>query len=98
MIMNMTLKRILIYANAAAGVLLIPLTAMLITNEVDWGPLDFAVAFVLLFSAGYFSDLLCRRLSNPNHRMLVVLGMILLVLLIWAELAVGVFGSPLAGS
>ncbi len=46
---------------ATAFLLLVPLVAMLFTDEVAWGPLDFAVAGVLLFSAGLTYEWSRRR-------------------------------------
>ena len=91
-------KNIIIIALATILILMIPMVAMQFTDEVDWSPADFVIMGVLLFSTGLTFELVSRKIRTTANR--VVFGIILatLFLLIWAELAVGVFGSPLAGS
>ncbi len=78
--------------------LLIPLIAMQFTAEVNWGPLDFVVAAILLFSTGLIIDLVLRKIKNGTYRIAIIIALLVLLLLIWAELAVGVFGTPFGGS
>jgi hypothetical protein len=92
---NEGFRRILI---GTAAILLVPLVAMRFTREVNWGLLDFAVAAVLLAGTGSLSVLLTHKLRTAPQRRLVGGGLLLTLLLLWAELAVGVFGSPIAGS
>jgi hypothetical protein len=80
------------------AVLLVPLVAMRFTREVDWGPLDFVVAGILLAGIGSVYVLLTRKLRTAPQRRLVGGGLLLTLMLVWAELAVGIFGSPIAGS
>jgi hypothetical protein len=89
------LGRVLI---GTAAILLLPLLAMRFTREVNWGPLDFAVAAILLAGTGSVYVLLTRKLRTAIQRRAIGGGLLLTFLLVWAELAVGVFGSPLAGS
>jgi len=78
--------------------LLIPFLAMQFTNEVNWSVSDFMVAAVLLLGTGLLCELVMRKVKNIKTR-LAICGVILLALLIiWIELAVGIFGSPFAGS
>lgn len=79
----------------AAGtslLLLIPLIAMQFSSKVNWNLTDFIVMGALLLGFGSGFILVSRRVSQ-QYRLLV--GLILLVFLIWiwAELAVGVFTS-----
>jgi hypothetical protein len=78
--------------------LLIPLIAMQFTSEIVWTPMDFVVAGVLLLCAGFALVYLWKKLAQSNYRLYIIVGLILLFLLLWTELAVGIFGSPLAGS
>lgn len=72
-------------------VLLLPLIAMLLSTEMLWGPGDFAAAALLLFSA-FFGSTLCQRYVPAGRwRLLAVLCLLACVLLLWAELAVGIF-------
>jgi hypothetical protein len=83
---------------AVVAILLIPFTAMLFTSEVDWGPFDFMVMGLLLTGTGVVCEFAVRKIKKIEHQ-LAACGMIfILFLLIWAELAVGIFGSALAGS
>lgn len=82
----------------AGAILLLPLIAMQFTSEVDWSSSDFVIMGILLFGTGLAIEFALRRFSSTKSR-LIVCGTILAALfLIWAELAVGVFGTPFAGS
>lgn len=71
---------------------------MQFTGEVNWSSFDFVVAGVLLLGTGLLCELVLRLVRKTEHRIIIV-GIILVALfLIWAELAVGVFGTPFAGS
>jgi ABC-type cobalt transport system substrate-binding protein len=81
-----------------AILLVVPFIAMQFTNEVNWSVSDFMVAGVLLLGTGLLCELVMRKVKNIKTR-LAICGVILLALLIiWIELAVGIFGSPFAGS
>jgi len=43
-------------------------------------------------------EFVLRKLNNRTYRVIVLVVIILLFLLLWIELAVGIFGSPIAGS
>ena len=91
-------KRLLGIVLTVAFLLLIPLIAMQFTTEVDWGLLDFVIMGILLLSTGLLAELVIRKVKNTESR-LVIIGIVLLAFfLIWAELAVGIFGTPFAGS
>ncbi len=78
--------------------LLIPLIAMQFTDEVNWKLFDFVGMGFLLLGTGLLCELVLRKVKKIGHR-IVICGIILVVLLlIWAELAVGIFGTPFAGS
>ena len=83
---------------AVAALLMVPYTAMKFTSEVNWNWFDFLVAGVLLLGTGLACEAVLRIFRRPLHR-LAICGAILFVLfLVWAELAVGIFGTPFAGS
>ncbi|MDQ3008653.1 MAG: hypothetical protein M3Q81_03580 [bacterium] len=79
-------------------ILLVPLVAMLFSDDVDWGVLDFAVIGSLLLGAGLIYELIASKVNNRRYKQAVALIIIAAVFLIWAELSVGIFGSPFAGS
>ena len=84
---------------AATGLLLsIPLIAMQFTNEVKWTPSDFAVAAILFLSTGIAIELVIRNLRTGTTRTIMLIVILISLFLIWAELAVGIFGTPFAGS
>ena len=75
----------------AFAVLLVPAVAMQFTAEVNWGPEDFLVAALLIGLAGLGIELALRWWRAPRARLLAVAGVLFLFLLVWAELAVGIF-------
>jgi len=91
-------KRLTIILLSAATLLLIPLVAMQFSTEVNWNVMDFVIAGVLLFGTGLIAEFILRKVTKSNHRILLVAGLCVLLLLVWAELAVGIFGTPFAGS
>ena len=91
-------KRLVGIVLTVALLLLIPFIAMQFTNEVNWTVFDFMVAGVLLLGTGLLCELVIRKVKNIKYR-LAICGVILIaLLLIWIELAVGIFGTPFAGS
>ena len=90
-------KRLLIILVVLESLLLIPLIAMQFTAEVNWNITDFIVAAILLFSLAFLTELILRTAKNKQKRILKITLLIILFLLLWAELAVGIFGSPIAG-
>jgi len=84
-------RRVLRVLCITAGILLVPALAMHFTSEVNWGPLDFVVAAVLLAGTGLVYELAVQRIGNRLHRIAGGLALAGALLLAWAELAVGVF-------
>ena len=91
-------KRLIGIVLAVAILLLIPLTAMQFTNEVKWTPLDFIVAGVLLLGTGLMCEPVLRKVKVGWQRIAVCAAILGALVLIWLELAVGLFGTPFAGS
>jgi hypothetical protein len=87
-----TLRSALIrVALATVLLLLVPALAMQFTAEVSWGPGDFLIAGLLLFGAGSLAVLGLRHVTAVGPRIALVLGIVLGLGLVWAELAVGLF-------
>jgi len=77
--------------------LMIPLLAMQFTDDVNWSIFDFVVMGFLLLFFSLGIDITMKKVKNQNVKILYVVLTILIFLLIWAELAVGIFGSQFAG-
>lgn len=77
--------------------LLIPLIAMQFTDEVNWTLFDFVVAGTLLLGTGLMCELVIRKINKIKYRIAICVALLVVLLLIWAELAVGIFGTPLSG-
>ena len=91
-------KRLIGIIATVALLLLIPLIAMQFSNEVVWSLSDFVVMGGLLLGTGLLCELVLRKVKTVKYR-IIICGVILVALfLIWAELAVGIFGTPFAGS
>jgi hypothetical protein len=77
--------------------LLIPLIGVMITDEINWSVFDFLMmGFLLtLLSAGINFVINCT--TNFKKRILYIGILLLMFLLIWAELSVGIFYTPIAG-
>ena len=90
-------KRLIIIVSIVACFLLIPLIVMQFTDQVNWTLGDFVVMGGLLLATGLCIDLIMRKVRSIDKRTYIILGVLIVFLLIWAEMAVGVFGSPVAG-
>lgn len=94
----MVSKRFLIRLFSFWCLLLVPFVGHFFTEEIQWNQMDYIVAALLLGGAAAVSSWIDRiQLSKKIKSALIVLFLIFF-LLVWAELAVGLFGSPLAGS
>ncbi|HEX8575239.1 MAG TPA: hypothetical protein VF677_02995 [Flavobacterium sp.] len=81
-----------------AFLLSIPLIAMQFTNEVHWDLFDFVIAGILLLGTGLAIEIVMQNVKNRNTKIGLVVSILVVLFLVWAELAVGVFGTPFAGS
>lgn len=91
-------KRLTYMVLSVAFLLLLPLVAMQFTNEVNWTLTDFVAMGALLLSAGLTCEFVMRKTKNLNYQIGIIAAILVAFLLIWAELAVGIFGSPFAGN
>ncbi|MFN3850533.1 MAG: hypothetical protein ACK4NY_13945 [Spirosomataceae bacterium] len=83
-------NRLTIILAIAGLILLLPLVAMQFTNEVKWSISDFIIAGCLLFGTGAAIEFTLRKIKQLNYQVLAVAAILLVLLLIWAELAVGI--------
>ena len=76
---------------AAIGVLLVPAIAMQLTDEVAWGPEDFAIMAVMLVAACGAFELVARATGRTLYRAVFGAAIAAAFIAGWAHLAVGVF-------
>lgn len=80
------------------SLLLIPLVVMQFYEDMKWSWFDFAIAGVLLFGTGLIFQWATRKVEARQHRIIIGAMLMGLLVLVWGELAVGTFGTPIAGS
>ena len=78
--------------------LAIPFIAMQFSPDVQWSLFDFVVAGGSLLALGFSIDFALRKVKTLSKRVIAITIFVAIFLLVWAELAVGVFGTPFAGS
>ena len=77
--------------SGAALIWLLPMVAMQLTDEVVWDVTDFAVWGAMLLGAGVTYELAARKSDNTAYRVAVGAAVLAAFLLIWVQLAVGLF-------
>ncbi|TCD05094.1 hypothetical protein EYB45_06180 [Erythrobacteraceae bacterium CFH 75059] len=78
--------------------LLLPVLGMTVSDAVRWTASDFIIATLLLVTGAGAAELVLRLSRGSRTRLVGLTGVALALALIWGELAVGLFGSPWAGS
>ncbi|MES2514665.1 MAG: hypothetical protein V4580_11000 [Bacteroidota bacterium] len=91
-------KRLIIILSTIAALLFVPLIAMQFTHEVNWTASDFGIMGILLLSTGLLCELILRLVSTKRNRVILCALILVLFLLTYVEMAVGLFGTPFAGS
>ena len=84
-------KKLVTIVLVIALLLLVPLIAMQLTEEVNWTLSDFISAGVLLLVTSLLLDLVIRKVMKTPVRIVFIMIVLSILLLIWAELAVGIF-------
>ena len=95
--MIMQNKRFNIILLTSTILLFIPLIAMQFTDEVNWTLFDFVVAGGLLLGTSLMCELVIRKVNKIKYRIAICIALLIVLLLIWADLAVSIFGTPLSG-
>ena len=93
----MTIK-LLQLGSLVLALLCIPLLAMQFSEDVRWSVADFVLAGFLLFFSGLLVLFIQNKVSKRSWRIGLIFIVVFLLLLLWAELAVGLFDSPFAGN
>jgi hypothetical protein len=79
---------------ALTGILLlVPLSAMQVTDEVDWTVFDFALVAVLMLAAGAIFELVMRMQGGVAYRAGAGVAILATLMLIWITGAVGIIGT-----
>jgi hypothetical protein len=76
----------------AAALLALPSVAMRLTDEVAWDAADFASFAAMLAVACVAWEIAMRLIGRPAWRLVAVAAIAAAFLLVWAQLAVGLFG------
>ena len=92
-------KRFLGIIIAICVLLTLPYIAMKLgVDGVAWKPFDFIAAAVILFGAGIAIEIALRLITKWEYRIAACVAILIGLAVVLAELAVGIFGTPLAGS
>jgi len=89
--MTIHYKNIVRVAVATLTILVIPLAAMQLSNDVTWSFSDFIVAGTLLFGTGLLYELLTSKAQTRKQRILTGVVLLGLLSVVWIQLAVGIF-------
>ena len=92
--MSKRLQRLLI---GTVILLLIPLIGSQFSQEINWTTRDYVVAGIVLGGASFIFDFALANAKNKQSRWAWGIVVVLALALIWVELAVGIFDSPIAG-
>lgn len=84
-------RRLTIILTVVILLLLIPMIAMVFTKEVSWGLFDFIVAGALLIGTGLIIELILQKVKTKGFKIFMVCAAIAILLIVWVELAVGIF-------
>jgi hypothetical protein len=77
----------------AALILLLPLLAMQVADELHWDGTDFAFMGALLGGVGLGFELAVRKTGNAAYRTAAGVALAAAFLLVWINAAVGIIGS-----
>ncbi|MBP6015148.1 MAG: hypothetical protein KA586_00355 [Candidatus Promineofilum sp.] len=89
----MNTKSIVRVAIATGLILLVPLIAMQITDEMNWGLFDFVFTGALLFVAGLAYEAISKKSGNTVYRSAFAIAIATAAFLFFSNLAVGIIGS-----
>jgi len=78
---------------AAALILLLPLFAMQVTDQIVWDAADFAILGALLVGVGVTFEVAVRKNGNAAYRSAVGVALAAVFILVWVNVAVGVIGN-----
>ena len=91
-------RRFVLMLSVIPVLLLVPAIATKISGEVNWSFMDFIVMGALLVLLATAVEIVLRLVTKRSHRLILSIVVLVLFLLTWAELGVGLFGTPWAGN
>ena len=68
------------------------------SSEVNWSYYDFLTMGLILFTFGLIVNVIIDKIKSLYKRLIIILILTLLFFLVWAELGVGIFNTPISGS
>lgn len=86
-------RRVAVWTAVIAVILLVPMLAMQVTEEVDYSVFDFVFAGVVLAGAAAAYELAAKAARSAAYRAAVGVAIAAAVFLIWVTGAVGIIGS-----
>ena len=92
------MKRFLILLFSLESLLLIPLIGKLAHGDVTWYGVDFLIMGIWLFLLTLGITLVLHFVKQRKHRVILLMLLITVFLIVWIELAVGVFDTIFAGT
>ena len=90
-------KRFAVIIIVSFSILLIPYIGNKVSSDWNWNAADFLVFGVMLLGTGFAIELAGRKIRESRYRNAIVIALVLAFLLLWAELGVGLLGTPFAG-
>lgn len=76
---------------AITALIVAPLLAMQITDEMRWDAADFVLFAALLVTSGLLYELAARHLHTPLHRLAAGIAIAATVFIVWLDAAAGLF-------
>ena len=77
--------------------LFIQLFANILSDEIHWGLFDFLLMVTLILITSMSIKIANLKVSSVKSRSIIILIILMIFLLTWAELGVCIFGTPFAG-
>ncbi|MBE7177345.1 MAG: hypothetical protein INR69_13120 [Mucilaginibacter polytrichastri] len=96
--MKLKSKRLASMLIAVAAILAAPGIAMQFTSEVNWSASDFVIMAILLTTTAVFIEIVLQKVHTRLYKIIMCMIVLTVFLLLYVEMAVGLFGSPIAGS
>jgi hypothetical protein len=91
-------KRLIGIVAGVGALLSIPFLVMKLGGDMRWSIFDFIVAGVPLLCTGLAIEFVLRKVQSTAHRLAICAVILFILFIVWVELAVGLIGTPLAGS